>query len=65
MKIGDMVKFTGTWGPSVAGDKAPQTGVVIETWSTHSILRSVDVLWDNGDIRQASASLVEVVNEAG
>jgi hypothetical protein len=63
MKIGDMVKFTGTWGTAVARDNAPQTGVVIETWWIRCILRQVDVLWDNGDIRQAMASQVEVISE--
>jgi len=62
MKVGDLVKFTGTWGTAVARDNAPQTGVVIETWWVRRILRQVDVLWDNGDIRQAMASQVKVVN---
>jgi hypothetical protein len=62
MKIGDLVKFTGTWGTAVAIDNAPQIGVVIETWTVRRILRQVDVLWDNGDIRQAMASQVKVIN---
>jgi hypothetical protein len=65
MKIGDMIKFTGSWGTAVDKDNAPQTGVVIETWMTRGVLRQVDVLWDNGDVRQAMVSQVEVVSEAG
>jgi hypothetical protein len=66
MKAGDLVKFTGTWGPSVIGISPPEVGVIIQLWTNGrtKLLQRIDVLWDNGDIRQVSECLLEVISES-
>ena len=61
MKIGDLVKFVGTWAIS----DGPQTGVVIETWTNGRTrkLTSADVLWDTGKLGNVLVSSLEVVGE--
>ncbi len=61
MKIGDLVKFVGTWAIS----DGPKTGVVIETWTNGRTrkLTSADVLWDTGKLGNVLVSSLEVVGE--
>lgn len=61
MKIGDLIKFTGTW----VEPNGPKTGIVMEVWSSGRTrqVSSVDVLWDSGKIGNVLASSVTVVNE--
>ena len=61
MKIGDLIKFVGSWQTGVG----PKTGVIVDTWTNGRTRRisSVDILWENGKLGNVRASSVEVVNE--
>tara|TARA_B100000683_G_C12132944_1_gene408446 strand:+ start:291 stop:488 length:198 start_codon:yes stop_codon:yes gene_type:complete len=65
MKVGDLVRFNGTWGSSVIPGER-QTGIVTEVWTngrTHK-QQGIDIIWDNGDFnKQFSVHNVEIVNE--
>ena len=64
MRIGDLVKFIGTWGDSVTPGER-QTGIVMEVWTNGRtrMQQSADILWDNGDFSiHFSTNNVEVVN---
>ena len=66
MKIGDLIKFKGTWGNSVAPGER-RTGIVMQVWTNGRTRRiqGADILWDNGDLsEQFGANNVEVVNES-
>ncbi len=70
MKIGDLIKFKGTWGDSVVPGER-RTGIVMEVWTNgwSGRLQSADILWDNGDFSKHFGAnnvevLVEVVNES-
>ena len=60
-KIGDLVRFVGTWSVS----DGPKTGVVTETWTNGRTrkLTSADVLWDTGKLGNVLVSSLEVVGE--
>ena len=63
MKIGDLIKFKGTWGSSVIPGER-RTGIVMEVWTNGRTGRQVgaDILWDNGDFsKQFSIGNVEVL----
>ncbi len=64
MKIGDLIKFNGTWGSTIIlGER--QTGIVMDVWTNGRTGRKVcaDVLWDNGDFsKQFGIGNVEVIN---
>ena len=63
MKIGDLIKFKGSWGSSVVPGER-RTGVVMEVWTNGRTRRlaGVDILWDNGDIsKQFGVHNIEVV----
>jgi len=66
MKIGDLIKFKGTWDSSVAvGER--QSGVVMEVWTNGRTRKQqgVDILWDNGDFsEQFGVCNIEVINES-
>ena len=65
MKVGDLIKFKGTWGPSVAPDER-QSGIVMGVWTNGRTRKQqgADILWDNGDFsKQFSVHNIEVVNE--
>tara|TARA_B100000214_G_C23534376_1_gene431069 strand:+ start:312 stop:509 length:198 start_codon:yes stop_codon:yes gene_type:complete len=64
MKVGDLIKFKGTWGSSVTPGER-RTGVVMEVWTNGRTRKqqSADILWDNGDFSQGSVHLMEVINE--
>ena len=62
MKVGDLVKFTGSSLPSQG---LRHTGIVMKVWSAgrpHK-KQSADILWDSGDILRTSIHMMEVVNE--
>ena len=64
MKIGDLVKFTGSWLPSQG---LRRTGIVMKVWSngrTHK-KQSADILWDSGDLHQSSIHMLEIISAAG
>ena len=66
MKIGDLIKFKGTWGDSVTPGER-RTGIVMEVWTNGRTRKqqSADILWDNGDFSiHFSANNIEVVNES-
>lgn len=62
MKVGDVVRFFGTWQV----DGGPKVGVVMETWTNGRTgkLTSVDVFWDNEKLGNVLASNVEVISES-
>ena len=64
MKIGDLIKFKGTWGSSVVPGER-QTGVVLEVWKSGRTgrIQAADIFWDNGDFTSTMATLLEVSNE--
>ncbi len=65
MKVGDLIKFNGTWGSTIIPGER-QTGIVMEVWINGRTRKQagVDVLWDNGDFsKQFSIGNVEVINE--
>ncbi len=64
MKIGDLIKFNGSWGPNVPmGER--RTGIVMQIWRNgrSGMIQSADVLWDNGDWTQSNTKNMEVINE--
>ena len=65
LKIGDLIKFKGTWGSTVPQGER-QTGVVMQIWTSGRTRRqlSADVLWDNGDLTQSMVSLMEVLSDS-
>ena len=65
MKIGDLIKFTGSWGPTVASGER-RTGVITEVWTNGRTgrIQTADVFWDNGDCTSTIATLLEVSNES-
>ena len=64
MKVGDLVKFTGSWSSWVHDQ--PKTGIVMEVWTNGRTGRisGVDVLWDSGRLGNVLAGSVKVVNES-
>ena len=64
MKVGDLVKFIGTWGPTVKpGERC--TGVVMKVWTNGMTkkVQSADILWDNGELEAMSTqNSLKVVN---
>ena len=64
LKIGDLIKFKGTWGDSVTPGER-RTGIVMEVWTNgwSGRIQGADILWDNGDFsKQFGVHSVEVVN---
>lgn len=66
MKVGDLVKFIGTWGPTVKpGERL--TGVVMKIWTNGRTkkVQSADILWDNGELAAMSTqNSLEIINES-
>ncbi len=62
MKIGDLVKFVGSWSPSISAIN-PKTGVVAQIWfdGRTQRMQSADILWDDGKIRQISVAALKAV----
>lgn len=66
MKIGDLIKFKGTWGNSVVPGER-RTGIVMQVWTNGRTRRiqGADILWDNGDLsNHFLVNKVEVINES-
>ena len=66
MKIGDLIKFKGTWGDSVTPGTR-RTGIVMEVWTNGRtrMQQSADILWDSGDFsKHFGIDNVEVINES-
>ena len=64
MKVGDLVKFVGTWSPNNTLE-SPTNGIVLELWSSHrsSTPSSADVLWSTGAEGNVLARYLRVVDE--
>mgnify|MGYP001243675146 CR=1 FL=1 len=64
MKVGDLIKFKGSWYEA----NGPEIGVVTGTWTNGRTKRltSVDVLWDNGKLGNVLVinPTIEVINES-
>jgi hypothetical protein len=65
MKVGDLIKFKGSWGPTVVPGER-RTGIVMKVWTNGRTRRiqSIDVLWDNGHIGNTLTKGLEVVINA-
>ena len=66
MKVGDLVKFVGTWGPTVRQGER-QTGIVMKVWTNGRTkkIQSADILWDNGELEAMSTqNSLKVLNES-
>ena len=61
MKVGDLIKFVGSWQHS----DGPKTGVVMGTWTNGRTrkISSVDILWDSGKLGNVLAGSVKVISE--
>ena len=66
MKVGDVIKFKGTWGGMIKPGER-QFGIVMEVWMNGATrkISTVEVLWDNGDYGiNHCAHLMETVSES-
>ena len=66
MKIGDMVRFSGTLKDVSTGLRTVRkpTAVILNMWHNHKCkLLEVDVLWASGNVRRMRADLFEVISE--
>ncbi len=66
MKIGDLIKFNGTWGGFITPGER-RSGIVMQVWTNGRTrkLQGADILWDNGDFsKQFSVNNVEVINDS-
>ena len=62
MKVGDLVKFVGSWDDRLSGPR-PGVGIIMETWTNGRTrhLTSADVLYGNGTFRTFQAHHLEVM----
>ena len=66
MKIGDLVKFKGTWGDMIKPGER-QFGIIMQVWTNGRTRKrqGADILWDNGDLsEQFSVHHIAVINES-
>mgnify|MGYP003139471644 CR=1 FL=1 len=66
MKIGDLIKFRGTWGPNIEHGER-RFGIVMQVWknSWSNRIQTVEILWDNGDYgTNHSARSMEVISDS-
>lgn len=63
MKVGDAVRFTGSWRP---GGFKPSIGIVMGTWTNSRTknMQSVDVLWQDGEHHNVLVQNLEVISES-
>ena len=63
MKVGDAVRFTGSWQP---GGFKPSIGIVMGTWTNGRTkkLSAADVLWQNGEHHNVLVQNLEVISES-
>ena len=66
MKIGDLVRFAGSFGPRRGPEVLPQTGVILEVWTNGRTgqIQSADVLWDDGMQGNSLTHVLRVINES-
>jgi len=62
MRVGDLVKFRGTWYEYANKDR--KFGIVTETWTNARTkqLTSADILWSDGHHGNILVSQLEVIN---
>jgi hypothetical protein len=62
MKVGDLVRFSGTLKDVSTGPRP--TAVILNMWYNHKDkLQQVDILWASGSVRRMRADIFEVINE--
>ena len=63
MKVGDVVRFTGSWRP---GGFKPGVGIVMETWTNGRTkkMSSASVFWENGAHGNVLVENLEVISES-
>ena len=63
MKVGDLVRFTGSWRPS--GTK-PTIGVITKTWYNGRTkkMSTADVFWLNGTNHNVMVQHLKVISES-
>ncbi len=63
MKIGDAIRFTGSWRP---GGFKPEVGIVMKTWTNGRTkkMTSADVFWQNGSHGNVLVQHLEVISES-
>lgn len=63
MKIGDLIKFTGSWDAHTLARGRGRSGVVTKVWINGRTgkIQSADVFWDNGDCTATLTKWLEVV----
>ena len=63
MKVGDLVRFKGTWYQYADADR--RFGIVAEIWSIGQTkqLNSADILWNDGHLGNILVGQLEVINE--
>ena len=66
MKVGDLIKFKGTWQSHIKSDER-RTGIVMQVWTNGrtGMQQSCEILWDNGDYGiNHSVRSMEVISES-
>ena len=63
MKVGDLVKFRGSWYEYSHKDR--KVGIVAETWTNGRTkqITSADILWNDGHLGNIMIGQLEVINE--
>jgi len=63
VKVGDLVKFRGTWYQYAHVDR--KFGIVAEIWTNGRTkkLTSADILWNDGHLGNILVGQLEVINE--
>ena len=61
MKVGDLVKFKGSWAD---GSPDPRYGIVTEVWANGRTRKksSADIIWGNGNTGNILVRHLEVIN---
>ena len=62
MKVGDVVRFVGSWSPA----DMPSIGIIMETWTNGRTrkMTSADVFWQNGTNCNVLIQNLEVISES-
>ncbi len=65
MKIGDLIRFKGSWANHIKPGER-RNGIVMQVWTNgwSGRVQGADILWDNGDFsKQFGVRHVEVISE--
>ena len=64
MKIGDVVKFKGSWAD---GNHLPRVGIVTDVWFNGITKKPshADIFWENGTHGNVMARWLEAISESG